>query len=195
MFSPAKDQPNPKTTIEEPKLDSSSTHVNSPPQSFWVPKDDENDWLEQNSIMQRKTSRKLVFFPTQNDYHQTKPGFLGSVFSSTQKLKTSLIGFPAGPTSSFHNEKHRQNKTGNIFLFRSRSESRRKSGSQENEIEPGSPQVNCVGGIGTRRERAKKTGFTSICCNEMSTDVRTGPVDSVIHAPSLAGLKAKGSVH
>ncbi|CAI9774808.1 unnamed protein product [Fraxinus pennsylvanica] len=144
------------STLEKPMSDSPKTLFDLPPDSFWVPKDYEQDWFDRNAMMQRKTSIKLAG-STQN----SKSFSHRSSISFNQKHRKSLIGLAGStqtPRLGFTGDANqRLNQVGNPSLFRSWSEPGGKPPMQLSE--PGSPRVSCTGRIGFKNGGHRTTGF------------------------------------
>lgn len=138
---------------------SPETFLDLPPESFWIPKDSEQDWFDENATIQRKTSMKLGFFGKSN--HHSK-SFSHRSFASTlnhhQNPKaSSLIALPAkSHKTSSADGNLRQSKIPRR-LFRSRSEPGRKGAT--NVSEPASPKVSCTGRVRSKKDRGVRTGF------------------------------------
>ncbi|KAL1544446.1 hypothetical protein AAHA92_21297 [Salvia divinorum] len=130
---------------DQSKLDLSETSSSDlPPESFYVPSDDEYEWFDRNAVMQRKSSLKI-------GYHRNFSSFSHrSTVVSHQKLSApSVFALP------------KVQKTGEKKpLFRSRSEPGGKAA--PHAAEPGSPRVSCTGRVGLRSGDGKKTGFSRI---------------------------------
>ncbi|XP_055809456.1 uncharacterized protein LOC129878747 [Solanum dulcamara] len=125
-----------------------------PPESFWLSKDLERDWFDQNAAMQRKTSMKFAFSGKANNknskilsHNNQNP----SLFS-IPKIQKSFSG--VGNPSRINNKAAKSK-----FRFtRSRSEPGRKTLRQVLVSEPGSPKVSCTGRV--RRSKSKKESRT-----------------------------------
>ncbi|KAK4367167.1 hypothetical protein RND71_015047 [Anisodus tanguticus] len=138
---------------------SPETFLDLPPESFWIPKDSEQDWFDENATIQRKTSMKLGFFGKSN--HHSK-SFSHHSFASTlnhhqNPKSSSLIALPKSHKTSSTDGNLRHNKVP-ILLFRSRSEPGRKGAT--NVSEPGSPKVSCIGKVRSKskKDRGVRTG-------------------------------------
>ncbi|XP_031093669.1 uncharacterized protein LOC115998281 [Ipomoea triloba] len=139
-----------------------------PPESFWVPKDSELDWFDQNATMQRKTSLKLGFSGAggNRNHNNNKKNFSHRSFSTLnhKHKSSSLIALPKSQKSSGGGGgaegNLRQNKaaTATARLFRSRSAPGGKRALQQG-VEPGSPKVSCTGRVRAKREGGKRTGL------------------------------------
>lgn len=139
--------------------DSPKNLFDLPPDSFWVTKDNEQDWFNRNAMMQRKTSIKLGFLA--GSIRNSKSFSHRSSLSSNLKYRPSLIGLPrtiqsprlgiAGDVSRLPNHVRRSS------LFRSRSEPGGKPPMQLSE--PGSPRVSCIGKVGLKDDGHRKTGI------------------------------------
>ncbi|CAN4114418.1 unnamed protein product [Withania somnifera] len=140
-------------------MKSPETFLDLPPESFWIPKDSEQDWFDENATIQRKTSMKLGFFGKSNDHHSKS--FSHRSFASTlnhhqNPKSSSLIALPKSHKTSSTDASLRQNKVPRR-LFRSRSEPGRKGAT--NVSEPGSPKVSCTGRVRSKKNRGARTGF------------------------------------
>lgn len=136
--------------LEKPVSESTKTLTDLPPDSFWVPKDYEQDWFDRNAMMQRKTSIKLAC-----STHNSKSFSHRSSISFSQKHRPSLIGTPRLGFTGDANQ--RRNQVDYPSLFRSRSEPGGKPPMHLSE--PGSPRVSCTGRIGFKNGSHRKTGF------------------------------------
>ncbi|XP_055817332.1 uncharacterized protein LOC129886595 [Solanum dulcamara] len=139
---------------------SPETFLDLPPESFWIPKDSEQDWFDENATIQRKRSMKLGFFGKSNDHHSKS--FTHRPFASTlnhhhkNHKSSSLFALPKSHKTSLADGNLRQNKVP-TRLFRSRSEPGRKGAT--NVSEPGSPKVSCTGRVRSKKDRGVRTGF------------------------------------
>lgn len=146
-------QPHDLTNVEDQQhIDDSRENISyyyDPPESFWLSKDSERDWFDQNAAMQRKTSMKFAFsgkannknFKTVSHDNQNRTLF------SIPKTRKSFPG--DGRVNKGVKPKSR--------FTRSRSEPGRKTLKQM-VSEPGSPKVSCTGRV--RRSKSKKESRT-----------------------------------
>uniref|UniRef100_A0A5B6YQ95 Uncharacterized protein n=1 Tax=Davidia involucrata TaxID=16924 RepID=A0A5B6YQ95_DAVIN len=158
------DLPNPISNDGDSQQSFSDDEVDSdppdlPPESFWVPKEHELDWLDRNAFIERKGSTKatfsgnLNFTPNRNSYSSSQRSSL-----INSKSKASIIGFPKSHISCFADGILRRScKPGNVRLFRCRSEPDEKSFVQVSE--PGSPRVSCMGRVRSKKGSGKRTGI------------------------------------
>ncbi|KAK4353404.1 hypothetical protein RND71_028922 [Anisodus tanguticus] len=146
-------------TIEEHVENSPERFSNhDPPESFWLSKDSERDWFDQNAAMQRKTSMKFAFSGKANNKNSK---ILSNSLSSLnqQNQNTSLFSIPktrksfSGDGNPRVNNKAAKPKS---RFTRSRSEPGKKILRQVSE--PGSPKVSCTGRV--RRSKSKKDSRT-----------------------------------
>lgn len=140
-------------------IKSPETFLDLPPESFWIPKDSEQEWFDENATIQRKTSMKLGFFGKSNDHHSKSFSHrcFSSMLNQHQNPKSSsLFALPNPHKTSSADGNHRQNKIPSR-LFRSRSEPGRKGAT--NASEPGSPKVSCTGRVRSKKDRGVRTGF------------------------------------
>ncbi|KAG6436374.1 hypothetical protein SASPL_101271 [Salvia splendens] len=139
---------------DQSKLDLSETSSDLPPESFYVPSDDEYEWFDRNAVMQRKSSLKIGY-----NRNFTSFSHRSTVVSHQ---KPSVFALP------------KVQKTGRAepgrWLFRSRSESGGKAAIHA--AEPASPRVSCTGRVGFKSGDGKKTGLARIFSSIFGT--RTG---------------------
>ncbi|MCD7447219.1 hypothetical protein HAX54_026338 [Datura stramonium] len=144
--------------VENYSLERSSCH--DPPESFWLSKDSERDWFDQNAAMQRKSSMKFAFSGKANTTNKNS-----KILSHNNQQNSSLFSIPKTRKTSSAEGNPRVNnfKAGKpkSRFTRSRSEPGRKILRQVSE--PGSPKVSCTGRV--RRSKSKK---------DSSRTVRTG---------------------
>ncbi|KAK4430695.1 hypothetical protein Salat_0831200 [Sesamum alatum] len=138
----------------ESKSDQPETFSDLPPESFWVPRDDEQDWFDRNAVMQRKTSLKLGFNRNFNSLSHRS-----DVVSARQLGRASVFGLPSTPKSRGLDGGPPEKKPGRL-LFRSRSEPGGKPIVQVPE--PGSPRVSCTGRVGFKSGHGKTTSFSRL---------------------------------
>ncbi|GAA0175682.1 hypothetical protein LIER_41958 [Lithospermum erythrorhizon] len=191
--------------------------IDLPPDSYWVPKEDEKDWFDQNAIISRSSSRKLSFTgcPTHHVHQENLTPHRSSLSYNYTSSKAPFIGLPVGhqkpylPSGHHRHHKAVERRTNNPYFLRSRSEPGSKLVLQVTE--PASPQVNCLGKVGTKKEKVEKktglwqnittvfkTGFNKSHLISSTTPVshcdlvinkeRTGPVEEQPQQQSLAGL-------
>ncbi|VFQ62846.1 unnamed protein product [Cuscuta campestris] len=141
--------------------DGASHHINFdvPPESFWVAKDSEADWLYQNATMQRKSSLKLARSSAAaaaapstrlHHHHQNTHAF------SRRSLSTLIHA----TTITKSNGNLRHTAAAARLLFRSRSEPGGKGLAGTRAVEPDSPLVSCTGRVRTKKEGGgRRTGL------------------------------------
>ncbi|XP_033511771.1 uncharacterized protein [Nicotiana tomentosiformis] len=132
-----------------------------PPNSFWLSKDSERYWFDQNAAMQRKSSMKFAFSCKSKKNSKALLSY-HSFSSLNQKPKTSFFALPKTRKSFSADGNLRVNKVSKSkFRFtRSRSEPIRKM--MMRVTEPGSPKVTCTGRIRrskSKKDKAIRTGF------------------------------------
>ncbi|CAH9113502.1 unnamed protein product [Cuscuta epithymum] len=139
----------------------SQTIFDFPPESFWVPKDSEQDWFHQNATMQRKSSFKLARFSvTGNCHHHHNSNPFSNRSLSTlnhhDHNKSSLLALPISDGNLWQNKAAAATRV----LFRSRSEPGGKGRLVTDGAEPGSPVVSCTGRVRPmKKDGGKKTGL------------------------------------
>ncbi|OIT31372.1 PREDICTED: uncharacterized protein LOC109208760 [Nicotiana attenuata] len=136
---------------------SPETLLDLPPESFWIPKDSEQDWFDENATIQRMTSMKLGFFGKANHHSKSFSHRSFASLNHHQKPKsTSLFALPQSKKTSSTEGNLKQKKVPKS-LFRSRSEPDRKG--IRHVREPGSPKVSCIGRVRSKKDRGIRTGF------------------------------------
>lgn len=135
---------------------SPETFLDLPPESFWIPKDSEQDWFDENATIQRKRSMKLGFFGKSNDHHSKSFTHRTLNHHHQNHKSSSLFALPKSHKTSSADGNLRQNKVPRR-LFRSRSEPGKKGAT--NVSEPGSPKVSCTGRVRSKKDRGVRTGF------------------------------------
>ncbi|XP_023528802.1 uncharacterized protein LOC111791629 [Cucurbita pepo subsp. pepo] len=127
-----------------------------PPESFWLSKDAEFDWLNQNAFFERKDSTKGSSTSTNLNPSVNPPSNSNSQrFSLNFKSKASILGLPKLHKTCFVDSKTRRNaKSGNARLFPKQSGSSEKSDSAV--VEPASPKVSCMGRVRSKRDRSRR---------------------------------------
>lgn len=141
-----------QTNIENQQHEYENFSYHDPPESFWLSKDSERDWFDQNAAMQRKSSMKFAFSGKANNknskillHNNQNP----SLFSIPKTRKST-----SGDGNPGRINKAVKSKLKSRFS-RSRSEPGRKTVLVS---EPGSPKVSCTGRV--RRSKSKKESRT-----------------------------------
>ena len=141
------DNHNPTGETDQPQR-----HPDSPPESFWLSKDEEFDWWDRNAVYERKESTKG------NNSSSTSTNLNQSSSSTSQrfsiKTKASIFGLPKPQRPSFVDAKNRHHKAGNTRLFPKRNASVGKS--EPSVIEPSSPKVSCMGRVRSKKDRNRR---------------------------------------
>lgn len=120
---------------------------NLPPESFWLSKDAEFDWLDQNASFDRTESLKMN--------SNSGPISSSQRYSVSAKTKRSFIGLPkTQKTSYIENRKKVSNKSARVKLFPKRTSSMDKPAVQLPE--PSSPKVSCIGRVRSKRKNRRK---------------------------------------
>ncbi|XP_054803385.1 uncharacterized protein LOC129306699 [Prosopis cineraria] len=135
--------------VEEAHLP--KNNPDSPPESFWLSRDEELDWWDRNAVYERKESTK----GNSSNSTNLNPSLKSRSQRVSLKSKASIIGLPKPQKPSFGDAKNRRNhKPGNTRLFPKRSASVGKS--ESSVIEPSSPKVSCMGRVRSRRDRNRR---------------------------------------
>lgn len=148
---PGKDDDTAAGADEEPEVP-----PDFPPESFWLSKESEFDWLDRNAFYERKESQKGNS-NSMNLNPNLNPGSNSNSqrFSMNLKSKASIIGLPKPQKTNFVDAKNRKNpKAGNARLFPKRYGSSGKSDGPM--IEPSSPKVSCMGRVRSKRDRKRR---------------------------------------
>ncbi|XP_022851322.1 uncharacterized protein LOC111373083 [Olea europaea var. sylvestris] len=129
-----------------------------PPESFWLSKDAEYDWLDRNAFYECKES-------TRGNSNSTNlnPSIIPNSNSNSQRVpvnfksKVSIIGLPKTQKTSYVDSKRRCCKPTNIRLFPKRSESVVKRA--DSVAEPSSPKVSCMGRVRSKSGRRRSNSL------------------------------------
>jgi hypothetical protein len=145
------------------------SHPDSPPESFYLSRDEENEWLGRNFVYERKESTKGNSNSTNlNPNSRDSNSSSNSQRFANLKSKTSMIGLPKPQKPSFDAKNLRNHKPSNIKLFPKRTASVGKS-----FVEPSSPKVSCYGRVRSKRGRASSvTAAAAAAVKEKSVKER-----------------------
>jgi hypothetical protein len=147
------------------------SHPDSPPESFYLSRDEENEWLDRNFVYERKESTKGNSNSTNlntNSRDSNSNSSSNSQRFANLKSKTSMIGLPKPQKPSFDAKNLRNHKPSNIKLFPKRTASVGKS-----FVEPSSPKVSCYGRVRSKRGRASSvTAAAAAAVKEKSVKER-----------------------
>ncbi|OIV92213.1 hypothetical protein TanjilG_31132 [Lupinus angustifolius] len=152
----------------------SETHPDSPPESIWLSRDEEYDWVDRNAVYERKESTKgnSNSDPNYTNLNRNPNNQSNSRrFSSKFKSKASIIGLPKPQKPSLIETKRRRRRNScSTTLFPKGSASVGKSVSSLKE--PSSPKVSCTGKVRSMRDRNRRLRNSRRSTN--SEPVRTG---------------------
>lgn len=146
-----------ETQATDHATDPPESHPDSPPESFWLSRDEEYDWWDRNAVYERKDSTKANSNSTNLNPTGSNSNNNSQRFSLNFKSKPStIIGLPKPQKTSFVDAKNRRHhhKPSNIRLFPKRSVSVGKS--ESGLVEPSSPKVSCMGRVRSKRDRNRK---------------------------------------
>ncbi|CAI8614858.1 unnamed protein product [Vicia faba] len=151
-----------ESQADDHKTDPPEHIPDSPPESFFLSKDEETEWLDRNFVYERKESTKGNSNSGNLNPNSTSHSNSNSNTSSQRfanlKSKTSMIGLPKPQKPSFIDAKNRRNhKPSNIKLFPKRSASVGKS-----FAEPSSPKVSCMGRVRSKRGRTTSAAAAAV---------------------------------
>nr|GMC65511.1 calcium/calmodulin protein kinase 1 [Ipomoea batatas] len=123
-----------------------------PPESFWVPKGSEQDWVHQNANMQRRTSMKL---------QSLQDGFSGDSKSQSHRSFSAVNKSSSSSLLALPKPRNPKAAASTRLLFRSMSEP--GGGGEMRVAEPGSPKVSCTGRVRSTKKKkgggGRRTGF------------------------------------
>ncbi|KAI3806336.1 hypothetical protein L1987_22235 [Smallanthus sonchifolius] len=129
-----------------------------PPESFWLSKDAEFDWLDRNAFLERNESMKG--YSTSTNLNQiVNPSHSNSSsqrYSVNLKSKAAIIGLPKTQKTTYVDSKRRQCKPLNVRMFPMRSYSVGKAPTTIPLMEPSSPKVSCIGRVRSKRCRSRR---------------------------------------
>ncbi|XP_031396790.1 uncharacterized protein LOC116207836 [Punica granatum] len=129
----------------------------APPESFWLSKDAEFDWVDRNAFFERKDSGKGGMTPNLTNLnpmisHSANSQLLPIPLNF--KSNASIIGLPKTHKPGFGlDSKNRRNcRAGNTRLFPKLTGSVGKSGADTSMVEPSSPKVSCMGRVRSKKD-------------------------------------------
>ncbi|KAJ4891742.1 Uncharacterized protein Rs2_31490 [Raphanus sativus] len=131
---------------------SSASPTDFPPESYYITKDAQLEWLTDNAFFDRKESQRGSSAHI-NSNPNSNPSSQRFLLSS----KASIIGLPKPQNTCLKEAKQRRNggkKEKNNRVFLKRVGSRMKS--DPSQLEPSSPKVSCTGRVRSRRERSRR---------------------------------------
>ncbi|KAL2509203.1 hypothetical protein Fot_32850 [Forsythia ovata] len=138
--------------------DNPDNSTDMPPESFWVSKDAEYDWIDRNAFYERKESNKGNS-NSANLNSNINPGSNSNSqrYSINLKSKASIIGLPKTQKTTYVDSRRKNCKPVNIRLFPKRSESVGKT--TISMAEPSSPKVSCMGRVRSKRCRRRSNSL------------------------------------
>ncbi|OIW11359.1 hypothetical protein TanjilG_19615 [Lupinus angustifolius] len=145
-----------ETLADDHQTDRPEPHPDSPPESVWLSRDEEYDWMDRNAVYERKESTKgnSSSVPNSTNLNPNPNAIKNSIlqrFSLNFKSKAPIIGLPKVQKPSFVEAKNRRHhKTTSTTLFPTRSASVGKSVSSLKE--PSSPKVSCMGRVRSKHD-------------------------------------------
>ncbi|XP_027352438.1 uncharacterized protein LOC113863171 [Abrus precatorius] len=158
-----------ETLAEDHTTDQPEPHPDSPPESFWLSRDEEYDWWDRNAVYERKESTKGNSNSNSTNLNPSSNSNSNSQrFSLNLKSKAAIIGLPKPQKTSFVDAKNRRShKPGNIRLFPKRNVSVGKS--ESSLFEPSSPKVSCMGRVRSKRDRNRRLRSSRKSPSDMDT--------------------------
>ncbi|XP_010245048.1 PREDICTED: uncharacterized protein LOC104588704 [Nelumbo nucifera] len=141
------------------KQDIPETLPDQPAESFWLSKDQELDWFDQNAFYERKESKKGTpnsnFSSNLNSNSNANSNSASQRFSLNLKSKASIIGLPKPQNSCYIDSRFRRNcRPSNIRFFPKKSY--QASGRSVIPVaEPSSPKVSCIGRVRSKKDRSR----------------------------------------
>ncbi|CAH8387166.1 unnamed protein product [Eruca vesicaria subsp. sativa] len=120
-----------------------------PPESYFLSKDAQLEWLTDNAFFDRRESHRGNSVNNINSNPNSNP-------SSQRYSKASIIGLPKPQNTCLNEAKQRRNVGNNnknlVFLKRVGSRTKRDL----SQLEPSSPNVSCMGRVRSKRERSRR---------------------------------------
>ncbi|KAJ0259698.1 F27 [Hirschfeldia incana] len=129
---------------------STASPIDFPPDSYFLSKDAQLEWLTDNAFFDRKDqSHRGNSSVNINSNPNSNP-------SSQRYSKPSIIGLPKPQNTCLNEAKQRRNigKTDKNRVFLKRVGSRTKR--DLSQLEPSSPKVSCMGRVRSKRERSRR---------------------------------------
>ncbi|KAI4300480.1 hypothetical protein L6164_033856 [Bauhinia variegata] len=137
------------------EMDRQERNPDSPPESFWLSKDQEFDWWDRNAVYERNESTKGNSSSNSTNLNPAGSNNNSQRFSSNFKSKASIIGLPKPQKPTFVDAKHRRTtKPSNTGLFPRHSASVGRT--ESSLVEPSSPKVSCMGRVRSKRDRNRR---------------------------------------
>ncbi|XP_058740772.1 uncharacterized protein LOC131613075 [Vicia villosa] len=159
-----------ESQADDHKTDPPVRIPDSPPESFYLSKDEETEWLDRNFVYERKESTKGNSNSGNLNPNSTSNTSTNSQRFANLKSKTSMIGLPKPQKPSFIDAKNRRNnKPSNIKLFPKRTASVGKS-----FAEPSSPKVSCMGRVRSKRGRTSSAAAAAVKESSPRTEKKRG---------------------
>ncbi|WZY92263.1 hypothetical protein YC2023_064592 [Brassica napus] len=131
---------------------STASPADFPPESYYITKDAQFEWLTDNAFFDRKESQR-----GSSAHISSNPNSNPSSQRFLLSSKASIIGLPKPQNTCLKEAKQRRNggkKEKNNIVFLKRVGSRMKS--DPSQLEPSSPKVSCTGRVRSRRERSRR---------------------------------------
>ncbi|KAJ4903720.1 Uncharacterized protein Rs2_17671 [Raphanus sativus] len=127
-----------------------SSPTDFPPESYFLSKDAQLEWLTDNAFFDRKESHRG------NSSVNIKSNPSSNPSSQRYSSKASIIGLPKPQNTCLYEAKQRRNvgKTDKNRVFLKRVGSRTKR--DLSLLEPSSPKVSCMGRVRSKRERSRR---------------------------------------
>ncbi|KAG7569352.1 hypothetical protein ISN45_Aa04g020810 [Arabidopsis thaliana x Arabidopsis arenosa] len=119
-----------------------------PPESYFLSKDAQLEWLSDNAFFDRKDSQR-----GNSGILNSNPNSNPSSQRFLLKSKASIIGLPKPQKTCFNEAKQRRHGGKNRVILK-RVGSRIKT--DTSLLEPSSPIVSCIGRVKSRRERSRR---------------------------------------
>ncbi|GAB4856386.1 hypothetical protein Ancab_014306 [Ancistrocladus abbreviatus] len=125
------------------------------PESFWLSKDAELDWLSENAFIERKGSGKGAPHST-NFNPNSNIISVSQRYSVNLKSKASILGLPKTQKTTYAESKLRRNcRPPSIRFFPKRCETSTGK-SAVTVTEPTSPKVSCIGRVRSKKDRSRR---------------------------------------
>lgn len=118
-----------------------------PPESYFLSKDAQLEWLSDNAFFDRKDSQR-----GNSAILNSNPNSTSSSQRFLLKSKASIIGLPKPQKTCFNEAKHHRRNKNRVILKRVGSRIK----TDISLLEPSSPKVSCIGKVRSRRERSRR---------------------------------------
>ncbi|CAN8285037.1 unnamed protein product [Cochlearia groenlandica] len=166
-----------------------NNYAASPPESYFLSKDSQLEWLSDNAFFERKDSQKGNSYLSTNLISSNPNSNPSSQRFLLKKTKAStIIGLPKPQKTCFNEAKQRRNgcKVDKNRVLLKRVGSRVKK--DLSLLEPSSPKVSCIGRVRSKRESNRKRGLQ----RQKSVKEKVNQVNKTGFVASLKAIFRRG---